>query len=62
MRWAQRHGSERQFHCIASDERLVSVPDWMTDPLCCTAFSTASAPLAAAEALSELAESQQGRT
>jgi len=62
VRWAQRHGSERQFHCVASDGRLVSVPDWMTDPLRCTAFSAAATPLAAAEALTELAELLQGRT
>jgi hypothetical protein len=34
----------------------------MTDPLHCTAFSSASAPLAAAEALTELAELLQCRT
>jgi hypothetical protein len=34
----------------------------MTDPLRCTAFSASSAPLAAAEALTELAELLQGRT
>jgi len=34
----------------------------MADPLRCTAFSAASAPLAAAEALTELAELLQGRT
>jgi hypothetical protein len=62
VRWAQRHGGERQFHCVASDGRLVSVPEWMTDPLRCAAFSAASVPLAAAEALTELAELLQGRT
>jgi len=62
VRWAQRHGGVRLFHCVAPDGRLVSVPEWMTDPLHCAAFSAADAPLAGSEALAELAELLQRRT
>jgi hypothetical protein len=34
----------------------------MIDPLCCAAFSAGGAPVAAAEALTELVELLQGRT